>query len=257
MNPNLQRIMMAANKGVFSPLDIPDVRLWLDASDASTLWADTAGTTPATSSVARWDDKSGNAHNATQSTAGSQPTTATRTINGLNVLDYVSDSLQLPTAFRNSVNASDVTMFIVFQTDVGSAKQVLLTSLLNTGRTAFGLLVNSANLLTFLHGDNGPTEDNAAKVACTPTNVNLAVGRSTGTTQYVNNGATAVSNTNGTATIGLGGATSIGSYNNNAGDRLNGVIAEIIIYTRSLTDSEVNKVANYLSSKWGASWANI
>lgn len=38
--------------------------LWMDASDASTLWADFAGTVPATGNVLRWDDKSTNAWQA-------------------------------------------------------------------------------------------------------------------------------------------------------------------------------------------------
>jgi hypothetical protein len=45
---------------------------WYDASDAGTLWAD-AGVTPATSSVQRWDDKSGNGKHAVAA-AGSEPT---------------------------------------------------------------------------------------------------------------------------------------------------------------------------------------
>lgn len=44
---------------------------WFDFTDTSTLWQDTAGTTPATANldpVARADDQSGNGHNLTQAT---------------------------------------------------------------------------------------------------------------------------------------------------------------------------------------------
>jgi hypothetical protein len=50
---------------------------WYDPSDLSTLWQDTAGTTPVTTvgqSIARIDDKSGRGNNATQSVAGSRAT---------------------------------------------------------------------------------------------------------------------------------------------------------------------------------------
>lgn len=50
---------------------------WIDPSDLSTMWQDTAGTTPVTTtgqSVARIDDKSGNGHHFTQSTSGNCPT---------------------------------------------------------------------------------------------------------------------------------------------------------------------------------------
>lgn len=50
--------------------------VWFDASDLSTLWQDVAGTTPVTAAgqaVARWDDKSGRAQNATQATVAARP----------------------------------------------------------------------------------------------------------------------------------------------------------------------------------------
>jgi hypothetical protein len=50
--------------------------IWLDPSDASTLYTDTAGTTQAAigQAVARINDKSGNGNHATQSTAAARPT---------------------------------------------------------------------------------------------------------------------------------------------------------------------------------------
>lgn len=48
---------------------------WYDPSDLSTLWADTAGTIPASvgGEVARVDDKSGNGHHVTQSVIAARP----------------------------------------------------------------------------------------------------------------------------------------------------------------------------------------
>ena len=51
--------------------------VWYDPSDFSTMFQDTAGTTPVTAtgqSVARINDKSGRGNNATQSTSGQRPT---------------------------------------------------------------------------------------------------------------------------------------------------------------------------------------
>lgn len=50
--------------------------MWLDATDASTVYQDTAGTTPATSAttVGLWKDKSGYLADATQATAANRPT---------------------------------------------------------------------------------------------------------------------------------------------------------------------------------------
>lgn len=64
------------------PLSIPDLftfaarGVWWDVQDLSTLWADTAGTTPAVVGglVARHDDKSGNGWHRTQATEANRPT---------------------------------------------------------------------------------------------------------------------------------------------------------------------------------------
>ena len=66
--------------GVFTPADLfasAEKGGWWDPSDFSTMFQDTAGTTPVTAtgqSVARINDKSGNAKHLLQSTAGSRPT---------------------------------------------------------------------------------------------------------------------------------------------------------------------------------------
>lgn len=41
------------------------------------------------------------------------------------------------------------------------------------------------------------------------------------------------------------------------GDYYRGLIEEVLVFNRNLSDIEVNKIANYLKSKWGASWVNI
>lgn len=80
------------------------LQLWLDASDASTLFDATTGGSlvAADGGVARWQDKSGNARHATQGTAGSRPTRKTGIKNGLAVLrfDGSNDVMNLPTSFR-------------------------------------------------------------------------------------------------------------------------------------------------------------
>ena len=63
----------------WSPLELfaaGEKGVWYDPSDFSTMWQDTAGTTPVTAvgqSVARIDDKSGNGKHATQATPASRP----------------------------------------------------------------------------------------------------------------------------------------------------------------------------------------
>jgi len=60
---------------LWTPADLDGLALWFDASDSSTLWADTNATTAATNNglVARWDDKSGNERNYTNANTANQP----------------------------------------------------------------------------------------------------------------------------------------------------------------------------------------
>ena len=60
-------IGQAAQPDYWTPADLGNVVVWLDASDGSTLWADTSGTVAATNLgiIARWDDKTTNGYNAT------------------------------------------------------------------------------------------------------------------------------------------------------------------------------------------------
>lgn len=64
--------------------------LWLDASDATSLYDATSGGSLVApdGSVARWQDKSGNAYHATQSTSGSRPVRKTNILNGRAVLRF-------------------------------------------------------------------------------------------------------------------------------------------------------------------------
>jgi len=61
----------------FSPADLADLALWLDATDASTITLD------GSNNVSQWDDKSGNARHATQAAALNRPTYLSSGINGL------------------------------------------------------------------------------------------------------------------------------------------------------------------------------
>lgn len=72
----------------FTPLSL-NPALWLDASDLTTITA-TDG------QVSQLQDKSGNGNHASQATGSRQPLSGTQSQNGLNVLDFSSDRLEIP-----------------------------------------------------------------------------------------------------------------------------------------------------------------
>ena len=65
----------------WTPASLPNLMLWLDASDSSTITA-SAG------AVSTWTDKSTNAYTFTQATPAAKPTTGSATQNGLNALSF-------------------------------------------------------------------------------------------------------------------------------------------------------------------------
>ena len=113
--------MFAALKGfmtgaVFNPLAYsPGV--WLDASDATTLYDATSGGSlvAANGEVKRWEDKSGNARHYTQGTATAIPTRRTAVANGLDVVrfDGINDFMSRATGLSLTKNIAGCTVYIV------------------------------------------------------------------------------------------------------------------------------------------------
>ena len=62
-------------KNRFTPKEIPNLAIWLDAQDYSTL-------TFNSTTISQWRDKSGNANHASQGTAINQPKYVAQAING-------------------------------------------------------------------------------------------------------------------------------------------------------------------------------
>ena len=103
--------------------------LWLDASDASTLYDATSGGSPvaANGSVARWEDKSGNTRHVTQGTSGNRPLRKTSVQNSLDgiLFDGTNDDL---TGTVN-LNTRDCSVFCVFlRTNSGTRAEIILSS---------------------------------------------------------------------------------------------------------------------------------
>ena len=108
----------------FSPLDLSPT-LWLDASDETTI-------TESGGAVSQWDDKSGNDNDLTQATSAKQPTSGTRTLNGLNVLDFDgSDDAMFAATAGDWAFLHDGTTYLlaaVISADVTGSNDVVLAT---------------------------------------------------------------------------------------------------------------------------------
>jgi hypothetical protein len=130
-------------------LNIAGCQLWLDSSDASTLFNATTGGSlvAADGGVARWEDKSGNARHATQSTAANRPARKTAIQGGRDVLrfdgsnDFMSvASSEATFAFLHSTNS---TVFLVL--DANRSGYAPFLSTFDTGSANVGISLETTN----------------------------------------------------------------------------------------------------------------
>jgi|TARA_B110000503_G_scaffold135871_1_gene217204 hypothetical protein len=212
------------------------LKLWLDASDTSTI-------SHSTGNVTSWGDKSGNANNAT--TSSGSPRTGDSTQNGKNVIDFTTSQMTLPSALYTIPSGAN-TLFVV-------AKRTTETGLIGTtiamatGATnQYFHIFGVAGFQSFTNRDAGGGSRSVSGI--TNTNFSVAYMRRSSTTQGIAVNSTTLS-TNTSATD----ATPTAAYIGTAASLtlpLIGSIAEIILYNAAITDAQALTVMNYLSRKW-------
>lgn len=228
----------------FSPTDIANLALWLDAADSATI-------TQVAGSVSQWNDKSGKGYNATQGTGTSQPVTGLRSINGKNAIkfDGTDDFVNINTGLRSMLTGTNQTAFSVCATD--STAGVQAHFVLNNGgspalkhsfeNTGFSASTQGAGglLLTVSRDTNPHIVGNLLNIP-------------NRTTFY--DGLTAT-DTNGVSPT-YNNAVLMGRESSGA-NPFNGITGEHIVYAAALTTTQINQVGNYLAAKWGITWTNL
>jgi len=242
-----RRLLRPRASGGFSPTNIADMALWLDAADAATVSLD------ASSNVEQWNDKSGNGRHAGQTTAANRPDYAS-TLNGKSVVGF-SGSPEVLTGAQIVSGAATPTVFVVGRA-TGTNAQECFVNLSSDSATVGGHF--NVTFEPGLRIIGGATTFAGASIV-TESIFTLGVSNpSVGDAYcYVNGDERSVSSTgvtsinlNGTQySVGAGGAGFAASY------FLNGIVAEILVYTRVLTDAERQRVESYLSAKWGIALA--
>jgi hypothetical protein len=269
---------------------ITGLQLWLDASDASTLFDATSGGSlvAADGGVARWEDKSGNARHFTQSTSGNRPLRKTGIQNSLAVLrfDGSNDFMSVPssTAIFKFLHDGDSTVFVVLKpgvvanpdalywilgnsTDSGSTDEQTGYYLRYDDRTSARADLDDSLVHVVLNGGS-PRFVGVAKSALPSNTFSLATVRGdpgnatiASRSQVRRNGGSAItqvtSDTNGATALPTGNATQNMFVGATPGATpswpLNGDIAEIIMYDTALSDANRADVESYLTTKWAIS----
>ena len=243
MNP---RLLVPRATG-FNPKSISGLALWLDATDSTTTIADQG--------ISTWNDKSGFGRNFSQSTGNNQPTVST--LNGKRALSFNGTSAQMTltgVACSALVDATGAASFVVFRPSSDTTYSVLtLEGLSNTQHrdrfsdgnayTATFRVPRAAGII------NGSMPTNTAAIlthhVVQPVAHIIRINRAQVRSDSLVSATTFTSwRAQGTGTHRIGvGADQL--------DFFSGVIGEILIYGRGMTESEVQRVENYLAGKWG------
>jgi hypothetical protein len=218
-----------------------NLALWLDFSDISTLFQDTAGATPITTdgqAIARASDKSGNARHATNATSGQRPLHKASIQNGLSVArpDGINDSLQtasfsLPQPF---------TVFVVYTAGGGNNRPIHDTP--SGTRILFYERAVAPNTHAQFAGAGQiffPTT--------TGWHVFTNVYNNTASFAQVDSGSPV------TGTLGTGSSTNgFALFRNQGGSEfLNRDVGEILMYSEAVTGSKLTTILSALKTKWG------
>jgi len=244
------------------------LQLWLDASDAQTLFDATSGGSlvSAGGSVARWADKSGNGRHATQDTQSLQPLRRTAVQSGLDVLrfDGSDDSLVAANVFAAT---TEYTVLFVGRGDAINDSGRAFLSLAPTATSTNGYfhyiyrndISNKSRVLFSTNGvDQGLSSDTASSISYNAFHCMSAVHSATRREWWINSASQGTANTaTGSAAFSSAELRLGWYYARSAIDQgfyaLSGDIGEVLVYGSVLSDANRAAAESYLISKWGIS----
>lgn len=239
---NRPLLVLSSDSFANTPLSVDDLMFWSDGSDIA--YFNPAAIGDITSIL----DKSGNGYDTdSQSTGTKRADLLANQLNGRSVISCDGgDAYKLNTALHSIPNGSN-TMFVVAKTNSNSTQQRII-NMTAAFSSDYGLEFSSnVGQAVFF---NNPSGAGVGVTGLTETDWNILKARRSGTTVAISaNGGTEVTNTNGADVSNINDAT-LFSYDESS-LFLDGHVAEIIIYNRSLSDAESSIIENYLSNKWG------
>ena len=234
-------------------LHFPQLFAQLPVTTNLQLWlkAEAGVTKDGANNVSAWADQSGNAHHADQSTPASKPLWVDNVLNGKPVIRFDGNS-DLMTTDITGPGGTEFTFFVVAK----SNGQRILSFNDNTGYVLYSY-ANPNNLIISNDGGSGGGINSGTN---NPVNFQFACARYKANTinglQTFVNGALVAQRSSANIVLPVA-PLQLGSYpGGGTGELINGDVAEIIIYNRSLTDIEKEQVENYLSQKYPAPPSN-
>ena len=229
--PNPNRRSGALQKSFYTnfiPTSIAGCALWLDAADATTI----TGTSP----ISAWTDKSGLGRSVT---IVSGPTYGTTTRNGLNTLSFSNNSIT--TSIASAVGTGDFALIAVWYQSSAGTNTVLSLGTSASSSQSLGFSGDKYNFYQF-----GSAYESNYSYATPAWVIQVGTRISSVKKVYINGnvGTTGTfdsfNQTVTTVTIGNGDSFPI-----------SGQVAEVLIYTGTLSSTGQQQVESYLAQKWG------
>ena len=245
---------------------VAGMALWLDASDASTLYDATTGGSlvAADGTIARWEDRSGNGYHVTQSTSGARPIRKTAIQNALDVVrfDGSDDTLwrglepicrDVPgiTAFSIHRWASSPTSSRVI---AGLITSTGVNRLAHYGGNSSGKWTSGGRRRDF---NSLQVVNSAASIGTTDSSLLTSRLDYQGTdlNQWIDGTLDGASTSFQSAGNSSDTDVRIGIGANRSGEGsslfFHGDISEVVIYPWALSTADRESVQSYLATKWG------
>jgi len=216
----------------FSPADIPNLKMWLDATQITANDGD---------KVSQWSDLSGNNNHAVQGSVSLQPTFKDNVFNGKPAVRFAEETYNL-------LNTGNIAL--------GERTYVVVMEAINPGRGSWhSVILQSAAPYYQIYGNtNGTTlRFYLGSDIALPVNIHrkalIVITTTQGQTNFYIDGQNVLTSTAGSNTV-INSPFSIGGWAI-ASYGLNGNIAELLMYSGVLTDVDRQSIENYLMSKWG------
>lgn len=235
------------SSGSFVPSDLSSVVNWYDASNTGSI-GETGG------AATQWNDLVGSRH-FTQGNTSLSPTTNSRTINGLNVLDL--DGSEYMLSNTDSTYPDSATVFIVAYVDSVTSAAQSIFSVNEAAAFDYQIDANSsseflfrANSGRFSNFDYSATDQKGA-VHAFVLGHNLGDGTAT---SYVDGVETANAVSNYTVAHTTPSQLFAG-VNRGLNQPMDGALCEIIICDEFLSDADRNAIGKYLE-RWGLTWSS-
>lgn len=225
----------------FSPTDISDSILWLDASDGASM-------TESDGKVSQWRDKSG-AGDAIQSDTVQMPSRVPGVLNGRAVVRFDSASSQWLSVDLSELQDNEYSIFAVSARHNNQGHSIILGSTneaIENGVIHFGWRADNSFTMAQYANDLDITIPNFATDGNDFALVHAQLSSEGHELNFANLNPARNDNIEPLSNCANG---TIGNYQNS--NYFKGDIAEIIVYKRALTPLEIERVKLYLAEKWG------